>query len=72
MVIQIFCVRTGVKYKKCLQVKQCLICVHVEIFESLKNYFVNEQKCPLVVLNAFVKKSPKFCVYFILLFLALF
>ena len=39
---------------------------------SLKNYFVNEQKCPLVVLNDFVKKSPKFCVYFILLFLALF
>ena len=27
--------------------------------ESLKNYFVNEQKCPLVVLNAFVKKPRR-------------
>lgn len=35
--------------------------VHVEIFEPLKNYFVSEYKCPLIVLNNFLQFS-KFCI----------
>ena len=35
--------------------------VHVEIVEPLKNYFVSEYKCPLIVLNNFLQFS-KFCI----------
>ena len=36
----------------------------LEIFEPLKNYFVNQPKCPSVVLNVFVNKSSKFWLHF--------
>lgn len=36
----------------------------LEMLEPLKNYFVNQPKCPSVLLNIFVNKSSKFWLYF--------
>lgn len=36
----------------------------LEMFEPLKNYFVNQPKCPSVLLNVLVNKSSKFWLHF--------
>lgn len=66
----------GFESKNIFRESNTLFATHVEIFEPLKNYFATKHnyfvKEHLIVLNDFVKKSPKCCVYFTLIFTTMF